>query len=108
MDTPIALALAILCIGILTYLMRLSFIGLSGRFRLPPLAERAMRYVPPAALTALVVPDLMGHLGAGAAGDARFGAGLVAILIAGRTRNVLLTMTLGIAALWLLTAVLAR
>ena len=102
-----ALAIAILCIGMLTYLMRLSFIGLSGRYRLPALVERALRYVPPAALTALVVPDLVGHVGAGAAGDARLAAGLLAILVAWRTRNILLTLTLGLAALWLLTALLA-
>src|SRR5262249_19885495 len=101
-----ALAIAILCIGTMTYLMRLSFIGLSGRYRLPALVERALRYIPPAALTALIVPDLAGHVGAGAAGDARLGAGLLAILIAWRTRNVFLTLSLGLAALWLLTALL--
>jgi branched-subunit amino acid transport protein len=93
---------------VLTYLMRLSFIGLSGRYHLPPLAERALRYVPPAALTALVVPDLVGHVGLGSAGDARLGAGLLAILIAWRARSIFLTLTLGLATLWLLTAVLSR
>jgi branched-subunit amino acid transport protein len=102
------LAIAIVCIGVLTYFMRLSFIGLAGRYRLPPLAERALRYVPPAALTALVVPDLVGHVGLGAAGDARLGAGLVAILVAWRARSIFLTLTLGLASLWLLTAALTR
>ena len=102
------LAIAILCIGALTFLMRWSCIGLSGRYHLPPLAERALRSVPPAALTALVVPDLVGHLGTGAAGDARLGAGLLALLIAWRTHNIFLTLALGLATLWLLTAALGR
>jgi branched-subunit amino acid transport protein len=58
-----------------------------------------------AALTALVTPDLLG----GAAGaslltrNPRLWAGVIAALVAWRTRNVVLTVGVGMAALWLLS-----
>lgn len=102
---PLALAIAIVCIGAATYALRLSLIGLAGRVSLPPLVERALRYVPVAALTALVVPDLVGGTAGSAAGWAlltqnpRLWAGIVAALVAWRTRNVLLTVVAGMIAL---------
>jgi branched-subunit amino acid transport protein len=99
------LALAVLCIGLTTYALRLSMIGLAGRVSLPAGIERALRFVPVAALTALVTPDLLG----GAAGaslltrNPRLWAGVIAALVAWRTRNVVLTVGVGMAALWLLS-----
>lgn len=99
-----ALVLAVLCIGAATYTLRLSLIGLAGRVSLPARIERALRFVPVAALTALVIPDLLG----GASGTSlltrnpRLWAGVVAVIIAWRTRNVLLTVAVGMATLWLL------
>ena len=100
-----ALVIAALCIGVATYTLRLSMIGLAGRVSLPSRVERALRFVPVAALTALVTPDLLG----GASGfsllthNARLWAGVVAVVVAWRTRNVLLTVIIGMAALWLLS-----
>lgn len=100
-----ALVLAVLCIGLATYALRLSMIGLAGRVSLPAGVERALRFVPVAALTALVTPDLLG----GAAGaslfthNPRLWAGVVAALVAWRTRNVLLTVGVGMATLWILS-----
>jgi branched-subunit amino acid transport protein len=101
-----ALALGILCIGLATYMMRLSFMGQATRDRLAPLLERALRYVPPAVLVALVVPDLVAHAGAVdlTLGNARLWAGTLAILVAWRTRNIPLTLVTGMAALWALSA----
>ena len=42
--------LALLLGGLLTYLLRLSFIALSGR-EFPTWLERSLRFVPPAVLT---------------------------------------------------------
>lgn len=98
-----ALVIAVVCIGIATYTLRLSMIGLAGRVSLPSRAERALRFVPVAALTALVAPDLFG----GASGmsllthNPRLWAGAVAVVVAWRTRNVLLTVVVGMTALWL-------
>jgi branched-subunit amino acid transport protein len=100
----VAVAIAVLCIGVGTYLMRLSFIALSGRYELPPLVQRALRYVPPSVLTALIVPDLVGQGGAVSLslGSARLVAGVVAIVVAWRSRNVFLTLIAGMVVLWLL------
>jgi branched-subunit amino acid transport protein len=108
MSPTLALAIAILIIGAVTFSLRLSLIGLAGRVSLPPLVVRALRYVPVAALTALVVPDLVG----GAAGwsllthNPQLWAGVAAALIAWRTRNVLLTVASGMVVLEVLLRVM--
>lgn len=104
-----ALAVGICCIGLATFVMRLSFVGLAARYHLPAVLERALRYVPPAVLVALVVPDLVAHTGTVdlTLGNARLWAGTLAILVAWRTRNIPLTLATGMGALWALSA-LAR
>ncbi len=94
--------------GLLTFLTRLSFIALLGRFELPPLAARALRFVPPAVLSAIIVPELAlrgGELQLGWR-NARLLAGLAAALVAWKSRNVFLTIAVGMAALWGLQALL--
>lgn len=96
------LALWLAC-GLLTFAIRYSFIGLEGRYRPPAWFIRWLPFVPIAALTALVMPELVlvaGHLEL--AGNPRFWAGLVAIVVAARWRNTLLTIGSGFAAFWLL------
>lgn len=104
-----ALALSIVLIGVLTYLMRVAFIGPS-RLSLPPAVERALRFVPPAALAALIVPDLVGSNGAlvPTLANPRLIAGVVALVVAWRTRSVGLTLILGMGVFWLLSALLPR
>lgn len=100
------IAVAVALIGLLTYLMRLSSLASVRQF---PLHLQAwLRFVPIAVLTALIVPDLIGtvHLARIDKGDARLVAGLVAIVVAWRTRNVLLTLGAGMGTVWLLQAVL--
>ena len=90
-----------------TFALRLSFIVLLGRIEVPPFLERALRYVPAAVLTAVVIPLLFYQEGAldVSLGNERLLAGLLAALIAWRTRNVLLTLGGGMAMLWTLQAV---
>jgi len=97
-------AIAIVCIGVATFLMRYSFIGLAGRIRPAPAMQRGLRYVPPAVLTALVAPTLVAPSGDVdlSPANAHLIAGIVAILLAWRTRNVFLTLAGGFAVLWLL------
>ncbi|GCF10652.1 AzlD domain-containing protein [Dictyobacter arantiisoli] len=95
---------AIICIGILTYLLRLSFIVLFARANVPAFVQRFLRFVPITALTAIIVPEFISR---GSAIDISFLnprllAGIVAILVAWRTKNVLLTILLGMVALWIL------
>ena len=99
---------ALVAAGLVTYLTRLSFIALLGRFELSPLAARALRFVPPAVLSAIVLPELVLRSGELDLSwhNARLLAGIVAALVAWRTRNVLLTIAVGMAALWGLQALL--
>ena len=97
----------ILGAGAVTFALRLSFIVLLGRIEIPPFLERALRFVPAAVLTAVVVPLLLYQNGAPEIllGNERLLAGLVAAVICWRTRNVPLTLVGGMATLWTLQAV---
>jgi branched-subunit amino acid transport protein len=90
--------------GLLTYGIRLSFILLFSQASAPPLLQRALRFVPPAVLSAIVAQELFYHGGAldFGIGNLRLLAGLAAMLVAWRTKNILLTILVGMAALFLL------
>ncbi len=105
MSTP-PLWMTILGAGAVTIALRLSFIALLGRIRIPLSLGQALRFVPAAVLTAMVIPLLLYEDGAleVSLGNERLLAGLVAALIAWRTRNVLLTLGGGMATLWILQA----
>jgi branched-subunit amino acid transport protein len=93
----------IVAVGLLNYLSRLSFIALFARLEMPPLMARALRYVPAAMLTAIVVPAVVfpapGVLDPGG-GNPRLIAALVASGVAWRWRSVTATMAAGMIALW--------
>lgn len=92
-------------IGLGTWLIRLSFIALLGRVEhVPPLMASILRLIPAAVLAAIVAPALTHSTGTFDLGTARFVAGVVAGLVAWRTRNVLATIGAGMAALWGLDA----
>jgi len=94
----------LLAAGLLTYAMRLSFILLWGKVDVPVWLQRALRFVPPAVLTAIFIPELL--LPAGkldlSLGNARLIAGALASLAAWRTRNIVLTILVGMGALLLI------
>ncbi|MEN7526801.1 AzlD domain-containing protein [Cupriavidus sp. 2SB] len=87
--------------GMATFLIRLSFIAVEGRVRLPAWFRTALQFVPAAMLSALIAPDLLMRDGALYLSplNARLVAGLVAIVIAARTRSVGWTIAGGMAAL---------
>jgi len=94
--------LAVLLAGLLTFLIRYSFIGTAGRLRAPAWFQRTMRFVPIAALTALIWPDLLmpaGELWVSLS-NPRLIAGLVAGIVAWRSENIFLTIGVGMAVLW--------
>jgi branched-subunit amino acid transport protein len=97
-------AVLITC-GLLTLLLRAAFIVGWGRLRLPGIAQRALRFVPVAILVALIVPDTLMRDGALALtlDNPRMLAALVATVVAVITRNMLLTIGSGFAALLILT-----
>lgn len=103
-----ALWLTVIAMGLVTFAIRFSLIGALGKVALPPLLVRGLRYVPPAVLTAIIVPELAltgGQLDL-ALGNARLLAGVLAAVVAWQTKNVILTVIVGMAALWILTALL--
>jgi len=96
--------LAVAGAGAITFALRLSFIALLGRIEIPVLLSRALRFVPAAVFTAVVVPLLFYVNGTVeiSLGNERLLAGLVAVLIAWRTRSVPLTIVGGMGILWIL------
>jgi branched-subunit amino acid transport protein len=99
--------LIILVGGLLTYAMRLSFILLMGKIEFPEWLRHSLSLVPPAVLSAIIFPELLfmdGRLDLSLDNN-RLLAGLAAILVAWRTRNTLLTIAVGMAALLILQAV---
>jgi branched-subunit amino acid transport protein len=96
----------ILIVGLLTLGIRLSFIVFMGKMRVSPIAQQALRFVPVAVLSALIAPALFfpgGSLNVSVS-NIRLIAGILAILVAWRTKNVLLTIFTGMACLLILQA----
>jgi branched-subunit amino acid transport protein len=100
--------LLILCIGIATYAMRLSFVTFFGKREMPAFILRMLRFVPMAVLSAIIWPQLFLANNALdlSLGNPRWIAGILAGVIAWRTRNVLLTIVVGMVALWILQLIL--
>ena len=97
--------LAIVLAGAGTFAMRASFLAAASRLAVvPPFAQRLLRQIPPAALAAIVAPALLrpeGHLDLT---QPRLVAGIAAGIVAWRTRNVALTLSVGLLALLALQA----
>ncbi len=49
--------------AVVTFSIRYILLAFSGRFSLPESIERTLRYVPPAVLTAIIVPAVVIHEG---------------------------------------------
>jgi branched-subunit amino acid transport protein len=103
-----AIWLTMLGVGVLTFLIRFSFIALLERWQAPVIVQRALRFVPVAVLTAIIIPELVLNTGSLNLSPAnpRLLAALAAILVAWKTKNVVLTILVGMAAFWLLRLVL--
>ncbi len=96
--------LVILLAGLITFAIRLSFIVLMERMKAPEWFLRALRFVPAAVLSAIAFPELMSRNGSLfiSARNPELWAGIVAIFTAWRTRNILLTIAMGMASLLVL------
>ncbi len=90
--------------GLITFGMRFSLIYLFGKFDIPDTMRRALHYVPPAVFSAIIIPELL------LSNDTldlsftntRLLAGVLAIVTAWYSRNTLITILVGMAALFLL------
>jgi branched-subunit amino acid transport protein len=88
---------AIVLSGIGTYAMRASFLVFAHRLAdVPPGIQRLLRQIPPAALAAIVVPALLAPDGEVNLWQPRFVAGVAAALVAWRTKNIALTLVVGL------------
>jgi len=90
--------------GLITFGIRFSFIYLFGRFHIPETVRRALHYVPPAVLSAIVFPELFlpGGIPDLSLENFRLLAGLAAVAVAWLSRNTLVTILAGMAVLFLL------
>ena len=93
--------LTMLIVGVLTFGIRLSFILILDRWETPPLLKRSLRFVPVAVLTAIIVPELIMR---GGKPDITFTnlrliAGIVAILVAWKTKSIIWTIIAGMGVL---------
>ena len=96
--------------GLITFCMRFSLIYLlaEGRFEIPETIRKALHYVPPAVLSAIIFPELFlrnGTLDLSLENTSLL-AGLFAILVAWFSKNTLITIIAGTLALFLLKLLL--
>jgi branched-subunit amino acid transport protein len=89
--------IAVIGSGIGTYAMRASFLAFARRMvDVPPGVQRLLRQIPPAALAAIVVPAFLRPNGATDLWSPELAAGIAASVVAWRTRNVALTLAVGL------------
>lgn len=90
--------------GLVTFATRSSFIALGDRVNIPPAAQRALRYVAPAAFAALAVPLTLG--GDGFEGFSDDVPRIVAAIAAGAfivwRKTIPMSLVVGMGTLWLL------
>lgn len=91
-----------------TFTPRYGVLALLGRVEMPKPLFRALRYVPVTVLSAIIFPDLLlknGSLNIALNNSFLF-AGIFSVLVSWRTKNLLLTIVLGMIALWVWRALI--
>lgn len=88
--------------AVVTFGVRYPVLALVSRVELPATMMQALKYVPPAVLSAIILPEVFFADGQLALrwDNAPLVASTFAVMIAWRTKNLLLTIVLGMAALW--------
>jgi len=91
-------------IGISTIIMRGSFILTADRFKLSDKFTDILKFIPASVLAALVAPAIFYHEGMVDAlqGKERLLAGIIALLIAYKTRNIFFTILTGMGTLYMM------
>lgn len=90
----------IAAMGVGTYLIRFSFLGLIGDRKMPDWVLRHLRYTPVAVLPGLVAPLAVWPAATGGDADpARMAAALVTLAVAWRWKNMLWGVFAGVATL---------
>ena len=88
---------------VVTFGVRYPVLALVGRVSLPEPLLDALKFIPPAVLTAIIVPAIFMPHGVLALSytNAYLVAGIIAALTAWRTNNLLLTIVVGMGSFWL-------
>jgi len=94
----------VLVVGLLTFAIRYSFIGLFGRIAVPESLERALRYIAPAVLAALVLPAVIAPGGTFDPWNIFVPAAIGGGLAAWTTRSIGAAILVGMPILWILQA----
>lgn len=107
MDSQVSLGLALVVAGLLTLGIRLSFIALLGRLTMPDWFWRALRFVPIAVFAAIIFSEMVSRSGSSIVVSSweRLVAAAVAVGVAWRTQNVVLTIVVGMVAMWALQVI---
>jgi branched-subunit amino acid transport protein len=94
--------LIMIALAVGTFLIRISFIALLSNRVVHPLIARALRFVPAAVLSALVIPQILTRNNTLqiSFSNPQLIAGIVAAVVAWRTKNVLFTILSGMVVLW--------
>ncbi|QBY02169.1 AzlD domain-containing protein [Rhodophyticola sp. CCM32] len=96
-------------LGLGTFLIRFSFLGIIGDRDMPPWLLRHLRYTAVAILPALITPLVLWPQATGGQPDpARLGAAAVALAVGYLTRNAIWAIITGMGALYLLLALLGQ
>jgi len=92
---------------IVTLAERLSFILLIGKREMPRGIKKALQYVPVTVLTALALPAISLNEGAiDVSFNPKILAAIAAVLMAWRSKNLLMTIIAGMVTFWVMAAVI--
>lgn len=96
--------LILIACGVVTYLSRTSFIALGDRISLSPRVERALKYVAPAAFSAIMIPLVLGGNGFTEFSEdlPRIIASVAAGLVIVKWHSIPYSLVVGMCSLWLL------
>jgi len=96
--------LVIFACAVVTFLIRLSFIAIFGKQEMPIWLHRSLRFVPPSVLSVIAIQEILfkGDSLFVSFSNTRLIAGVIAAIIAWRTRNALITILVGMIVLLLL------
>lgn len=93
--------LIILALGLGTFVIRISFLGILGNRALPPWVLRHLRYTAVGILPAMVTPLVLWPQATGGTLEAsRLSAAILALAVGLWTRNAIWAIIMGLAALW--------
>jgi branched-subunit amino acid transport protein len=90
--------------ALVTFTIRYPLLALSGRLQMPAALVRALGFVPPVVLTAIVVPAVFfadGQTSGLHPGNPRLAGAIACIAVGLWRKNLLLTIVVGMATFWL-------